>query len=126
MRPGLHQPAAGRQHQPVLVVERRILDRDRDVAGRQLLVGQGLDDAAHLSVGTLAQHERAKRHTNSCDDFAGVLARLRCFCEPSVTLVTARYGPKRFNLSLAVSCTVAWLLPVTPLRDINKEAAIVP
>src|SRR3977135_917678 len=50
MRPSLHQAPAGRQHQPILVVERRIFDRDRDIAGPQLYHRQGWDRARHLAV----------------------------------------------------------------------------
>src|SRR5262245_5595941 len=62
MRPGLHQPAAGRQHESVLVVQRRVLDRDRDIACRKPAVIQRLDGSAHLAVGPLGQHQRAERH----------------------------------------------------------------
>ncbi len=60
MRPGLHQPAAARQDQPVLVVERRVFDRDRDIACRKPCLVQGLDGAAHLAVGRLGQHQRTE------------------------------------------------------------------
>jgi hypothetical protein len=65
MRPGLDQPTARREHEAVLVVQRRIVDRHDDVAGRQLVFGHGFNGAADLSVGTLGQDKRTESHGSS-------------------------------------------------------------
>ncbi len=54
-----HQPAEALEDQPVLVIERGVLDVDDDLAIRQRGMRQPLDLRADLAIG-LAQHKRTE------------------------------------------------------------------
>ena len=61
VRIAAHQPPLPVQDQPVLVVQGRVLDRDGDVARRQLLLRQLPDAAADLAVRFL-ENQRLEHH----------------------------------------------------------------
>src|SRR5438552_3362009 len=59
MRVIAHQPTGPLQDHPVLVIERRALDRDRDLTGRQPRFVDCLDARRHLAA-LLVQYQRAE------------------------------------------------------------------
>ena len=114
MRIGAHQPADPLQDHPVFVVERRILDRDSDLALRETRVFDILDMRGDLAA-LLVEDERAKRRHGQLRSGSRMLTKLATAAPPMFRRRRARRRGSACRRPCPVTCIDASTCIDTPV-----------